>query len=139
MEPEKGDLRRASCEIRETGREGGVLETRQRVCPEGGSRSIVSNAVYRELRIDQRLAMLQMTLARAILVNHVSKGLIVVHLRENGKKATGVSKQRRKLFKNSFSVKENREIELWCIRGSGVKRHLKNSMHYIISCQFSFT
>lgn len=62
----------------------------------------MSNAVYRELRIDQRLARLQVTLARAILANLVSKGLIVVHLRENGKKEIGVSKQRRKLFKNSF-------------------------------------
>lgn len=54
VEPEKGDFRRASSEIRETRREGGVLETRQRMCPGGGSWSIVSNAVYRELRIDQR-------------------------------------------------------------------------------------
>lgn len=84
--------------------------------------------------------MLQMTLARAILVNHVSKSLIVVHLIENGKKGIGISKQRRNLFIKSFSVKENREIELWCKRGSGVKRHLKNVMLYIqFFCQFSFT
>lgn len=70
-------------------------------------------------------------LGQSYWVNHVSKSMIVVHLIENGKKVIGVSKQRRNLFLKSFSVKENREIELWCKRGSGVKRHFKNVMIYI--------
>lgn len=72
-----------------------------------------------------------MTLAQATLLTPGRQNLIGVNLRANRKRRIRVSEQSRKpFFEKEFFLKKNREIELWCRRGSGINRHFKQLMLY---------